>query len=73
VQPTPYQSLDKQQRQQCLADAIRKLPLKQQQVVTLALEGMSYVEISAILSISTNLVGVRLQRAKLALTTLLEK
>lgn len=73
VQPTPYQSLDKQQRQQCLADAIRKLPLKQQQVVTLALEGMSYLEISAILSISTNLVGVRLQRAKLALTTLLEK
>lgn len=48
VQPTPYQSLDKQQRQQCLADAIRKLPLKQQQVVTLALEGMSYLEISAI-------------------------
>ena len=73
VQPTPYQSLDKQQRQQRLANAIRKLPLKQQQVVTLALEGMSYVEISTILSISTNLVGVRLQRAKLALNTLLEK
>lgn len=71
-QPTPYQSLDQKQRQQRLAKAIRQLPLKQQQVITLALEGMSYLEISSILSISTNLVGVRLQRAKLALTSLLE-
>lgn len=71
-QLTPYQSLDQKQRQQRLAKAIRQLPLKQQQVITLALEGMSYLEISSILSISTNLVGVRLQRAKLALTSLLE-
>jgi len=73
VQPTPYQSLDQKQRQQRLAHAIRQLKLEQQQVVTLALEGMSYLEISEVLSITTNLVGVRLQRAKLALTTLLEK
>jgi RNA polymerase sigma-70 factor (ECF subfamily) len=47
--------------------------LEQQQVITLALEGMSYQEISEVLAITTNLVGVRLQRAKAALLTLLEK
>lgn len=68
VQPTPYQALDQQQRQQRLAHAIQQLTLEHQQVITLALEGMSYQEISEVLSITTNLVGVRLQRAKLALT-----
>jgi RNA polymerase sigma-70 factor (ECF subfamily) len=72
-QPTPYQSLDKNQRQQRLLSAIRQLKLEQQQVITLALEGMSYQEISEVLAITTNLVGVRLQRAKAALATLLEK
>jgi RNA polymerase sigma-70 factor (ECF subfamily) len=72
-QPTPYQSLDKNQRQQRLLSAIRQLKLEQQQVITLALEGMSYQEISEVLAITTNLVGVRLQRAKAALLTLLEK
>ncbi len=72
TQPTPFQSLDQKQRQQRLAQAIRKLNLEQQQVITLALEGMSYQEISDVLSITTNLVGVRLQRAKAMLTQLLE-
>lgn len=71
-QPTPFQSLDQKQRQQRLAQAIRQLKLDQQQVITLALEGMSYQEIAEVLSITTNLVGVRLQRAKQALTQLLE-
>lgn len=68
---TPYQQLDKVQRQQRLSAAIRQLKLEQQQVLTLALEGMSYQEIAEILVISTNLVGVRLQRAKAALMKLL--
>jgi RNA polymerase sigma-70 factor (ECF subfamily) len=71
-QPTPYQSLDKNQRQQRLVEAIRQLKLEQQQVITLALEGMSYQEISEVLAITTNLVGVRLMRAKEALAQLLE-
>ena len=71
-QLTPFQSLDQKQRQQRLAQAIRQLKLDQQQVITLALEGMSYQEIAEVLSITTNLVGVRLQRAKQALTQLLE-
>ncbi|REL25939.1 sigma-70 family RNA polymerase sigma factor [Thalassotalea euphylliae] len=69
---TPYQSLDKAQRQQRLRQAIRQLNFEQQQIVTLALEGMSYQEMAEILSISVNLVGVRLQRAKSALMKLLE-
>ena len=69
---TPYQQLDQAQRQQRLASAIRELKFDQQQVITLALEGMSYQEIADILSITTNLVGVRLQRAKAALMTILE-
>ena len=72
VQPTPYQSLDKHQRQLRLAQAIRQLKLDQQQVITLALEGMSYQEIADVLVITTNHVGVRLQRAKTALAQLLE-
>jgi RNA polymerase sigma-70 factor (ECF subfamily) len=71
-QPTPYQSLSQSQRQQRLASAIRQLTLEQQQVITLALEGMSYLEIAEVLAITTNLVGVRLQRAKSALAQLLE-
>jgi len=71
-QPTPYQSLSRNQRQQKLADAIRQLKLEQQQVIILALEGMSYLEISEVLAITTNLVGVRLQRAKQSLAKLLE-
>jgi len=69
---TPYQALTLQQRQQFLLQAIRKLTLEQQQVITLALEGMTYQEIAEILLITTNLVGVRLQRAKTALAKLLE-
>ena len=69
----PYQALDQQQRQQRLVSAIQTLPLEHQQVVTLALEGMSYKEIAETLDISSNLVGVRLQRAKVALNERLEK
>ncbi len=70
--PTPYQSLNQSQRQQKLLAAIRLLKLEQQQVITLALEGMSYQEVAEVLSITTNLVGVRLQRAKSALAKILE-
>ena len=69
---TPYQELNKAQRQERLVNGIRKLKLEQQQVITLALEGMSYQEMADILNINSNLVGVRLQRAKTNLMQLLE-
>jgi RNA polymerase sigma factor (sigma-70 family) len=68
---TPYQALDKKQRQQRLSQAIRQLKLEYQQVITLVFEGMSYQDIAEVLGISTNLVGVRLKRAKNSLTQLL--
>ena len=71
-QLTPYQSLAQNQRQQRLAQAIRLLTLEHQQVITLALEGMSYQDIADVLAITTTLVGVRLQRAKAKLMQLLE-
>ena len=70
-QATPYQSLEQHQRQKRLLSAIRQLKLEHQQVITLALEGMSYQEIADVLSITSNLAGVRLQRAKVALSQLL--
>lgn len=69
---TPYHSLDKVQRQKRLSAAIQKLGFEQQQVITLALEGMSYQDMADILNISSNLVGVRLKRAKTMLAELLE-
>jgi len=69
---TPYQQLDTLQRQQRLLNAIRQLKFEQQQLVTFALEGMSYQEMADVLSITVNLVGVRLQRAKTALMQHLE-
>lgn len=71
-QSTPYQALTQVQRQKKLLAAIRELTLEQQQVITLALEGMSYQEMAEILSVSVNLIGVRLQRAKVALSNKLE-
>ena len=47
---------------------MRELPLGQRQLVTLALEGLSYAEMAEVLDISSNLVGVRLNRARKALT-----
>ena len=69
---TPYQELNQAERQQRLAHGIRQLKLEQQQVITLALEGMSYQEMADILNISSNLVGVRLQRAKTNLMQLVQ-
>lgn len=71
-QLTPYQALAQNQRQKRLAQAIRLLTLEHQQVITLALEGMSYQDIADILAITTTSVGVRLQRAKAKLMLLLE-
>ncbi|HCM47154.1 MAG TPA: sigma-70 family RNA polymerase sigma factor [Colwellia sp.] len=71
IQNTPYQELNQAQRQVRLSQAIRQLKIEQRQVITLALEGMSYQEMADVLVITTNLVGVRLQRAKTLLAQLL--
>jgi len=53
--------------------AMHQLPIVQRQLLTLALEGLSYKEISQVTGLNTNNVGVRLNRAKKALKELLEQ
>jgi RNA polymerase sigma-70 factor (ECF subfamily) len=54
-----------------LHEAVRRLPLIQRQVVTLALEDLDYAEIAAVLGITENNVGVRLNRARATLRKLM--
>ena len=70
--PDPEQSLSIEQQRQRLVDAIRKLPVGYRQVVTLALEGMSYTEIGDVLGIAESNAGARLTRARQMLRTWLK-
>ncbi len=49
----------------------RQVGVQQRQVVVLALEDLDYAEIAAVLGISENNVGVRLNRARAALRKLM--
>ncbi len=62
---------DEQQRRRLL-QAIRGLPLIHREVIGLYLEGMDYKEIAAVIGISEVNVGVRLNRARERLRSLLE-
>jgi RNA polymerase sigma factor (sigma-70 family) len=70
--PDPEQSLSIEQQRQRLLDAILKLPVGYRQVVTLALEGMSYAEIGDVLGIAESNAGARLTRARQMLRTWLK-
>lgn len=63
-QPNPEQALSANQESERLAKAVQSLPLAHRQVVTLALEGLSYGEIADVLGISETNVGARLTRAR---------
>ena len=71
--PGPDMAAGRNQQQGRLLAALRQLPAGQRQLVLLALEGMRYDEIAALLGISENNVGVRLNRAKAALKERLEE
>ena len=62
--PNPEQALSSEQEGQRLVDAVRRLPLGYRQVVTLALEDVSYAEIADVLGITESNVGARLTRAR---------
>jgi RNA polymerase sigma factor (sigma-70 family) len=64
-------ALSQQQDSARLMAAVRRLPLIQRQVVVLALEDMDYAEIAAVLGITENNVGVRLNRARATLRRLM--
>jgi RNA polymerase sigma-70 factor, ECF subfamily len=62
--PDPERALSDEQEGQRLIVAIRQLPLAYAQVMTLALEGMSYADIADVLGITASNVGARLTRAR---------
>lgn len=62
--PDPEQRCIFEQQNRCLIDALRSLPLIYREVITLALEGMSYEEISQVLGIAESNVGVRMNRGR---------
>jgi RNA polymerase sigma factor (sigma-70 family) len=53
--------------------AMHQLPVIQRQILTLALEGLSYQEIAQVTGLNVNNVGVRLNRSKKALKDLLDQ
>ena len=64
-------AIEEDQRRR-LVNAVRRLPLAFRAPVTLALEGLSVSEISEMLGISVNAVGIRMTRAKALLTNKLK-
>lgn len=67
----PSEQLDQSQRMDRLLNAMHQLPMVEKQLVSLALEGTSYKDIAVILGMTTNLVGVKLNRAKGKLKSLM--
>jgi RNA polymerase sigma-70 factor (ECF subfamily) len=69
--PNPEEAMVTGQQGQRLLAAIQQLPVSLRQVVTLALEGLSYAEIGDVLGITETNVGARLTRARQRLRRLL--
>lgn len=70
---TPEEATDSAHQQQRLMRAVRSLPIIQREVVALALEGFTHVEVAKILGISANNATVRFARAKQALSEAMQK
>lgn len=69
--PNQEQRMIADERSIALLEAVRQLPLSHRQVITLLLEDLTYPEIAEALGISTNNVGVRINRAKQQLRDML--
>lgn len=70
--PTPERQVAERQSHDRLAAAVRRLPLPYRQVVILVLEDFSYEEIAETLGLTVTNVGVRVNRAKAQLRSLLD-
>jgi RNA polymerase sigma factor (sigma-70 family) len=64
VRPNPEQALSSEQQGRRLFEAVERLSVGYRQVVTLALEGMTYSEIAEVLGITESNVGARFTRAR---------
>ncbi len=67
----PSDAISSEQKMTQLMAALYLLSMSDRQLVTLALEGLSYKDISAILGISVTNVGAKLSRAKSKLNKIL--
>ncbi len=61
---TPYENIESSNRHDLLMEAVRRLPLGLQQVISLSLEGFTPKEISSVLGENPNIISIRLTRAK---------
>jgi RNA polymerase sigma-70 factor (ECF subfamily) len=73
AQPDDRRQAEQRQLVEQLVVAIRRLPKGDAALVLLYLDGCSYREMSEVLGISENHVGVKLSRAKQALAALVKK
>ena len=69
--PLPEQVAAASQERDALLAALRRLPIAQRQLLTMALEGLTPREIAEVLGVTENNVAVRLTRARAALRDLL--
>jgi RNA polymerase sigma-70 factor (ECF subfamily) len=70
-EPSSEAVVAEEQERRRFLEAVRGLPVIHREVLVLFLEGMDYGEIAAVVGISTSNVGVRLNRARQRLRTLL--
>ncbi|NNJ72176.1 MAG: sigma-70 family RNA polymerase sigma factor [Enterobacterales bacterium] len=68
----PMQHVVQSQRVNRLFNAMHRLPLLQRELLSLSLEGLSYKELAEVTGMSESNVGVRLNRAKKALKSIME-
>lgn len=66
--PHPDEQVAKINERRELMSAVQSLPISHRQMIVLMLEGLSHAEIGEVLGITENNVGVRLNRARKALT-----
>ena len=70
---TPERAAEQEQARRRLEAAVRRLPVGQRLVVTLALEGFSPEEVASVLGIGVSAASVRLHRAKAALQDMIRE
>jgi RNA polymerase sigma factor (sigma-70 family) len=69
----PERRMEADQQRRNILSAVRRLPFVYRDVITLALEGLSYTDMAEVLGVSEANVGTRLSRARSELRKLLEK
>jgi RNA polymerase sigma factor (sigma-70 family) len=73
IAPAPDEIAVRNDLKRQLVDSIQLLPIPQREAIVLCLEGFSYGEVADILGISVNAATLRCQRAKTALTSIMER